>query len=339
MFGLVRTVSAYSKFPKILRLLTAVWLFVSVLPCQAQFEVDPGTLRSGRLAFSVAGTGASTIFVADFDRQKSYSIISDQQAFHEEPDWSMDGKSLLYSAGDSPAQRHIFLFDGERSRQLTTGAQFDQDPQWFSGSDLISFIRSGKGRTRTIWTMQSNGEKLQLGYAAKAESFSARPSPKLTELLVVTDTDWPGRDILLIPFDTEKPRLVTIGSVNHDDPAWNPDGQRFAVTAGRSPETEIAIIAVKRDEEGQSPLEYVTREAGTERNPEWHDDGKRIFYIKDLTESGSEVRLIDTGSKDQKVIIRSKQRIRNLTWTPTAGMNAPRGDYFVVSKEAPKAAR
>lgn len=172
------------------------------------------------------------------------AVSSDR--FDPNPAWSPDGKSISYT---------------ERSRQF------------FSGKlKVISFDEStgtARGVAKDLYIAKNDrGGAWAINTAAWAPDSKALA-------VVLQETGWDK--IFLIPAAGGKPRQLTLGESEDEDPVYSPDGKLIAIVSNRgiAEERHIWLVPVS----GGAPWR-LTHLDGIESSPQWSPDSKTIYFSR-----------------------------------------------------------
>jgi hypothetical protein len=120
-----------------------------------------------RIVFEGLSTaGFSDLYVFDFRTQSRRALTEDHYK-DEDPDWSPDGASIVFSSDrtstGSDGSTNLFLLDAGAGtvRYLTHGAWHDQDPRWSRDGRRIAFS-SDRGGIYDLYTIDTNGNGRRL---------------------------------------------------------------------------------------------------------------------------------------------------------------------------------
>ena len=168
-------------------------------------------------------------------------------------DWSPDGKSLIYSRRSKPDRNGCRFWDlyeltpgkrGEGPRRLTFGLRAAY-PSVSPDGKRIAFVRNGRGNAN-LCVSGSDG----------------------TGVRQLTDFRDGGQVYA---------------------PRWSPDGRRIAFSFSHADQRDIGVVSSERDTGSiSSPAadesdEMVIASAGTDRDPCWTPDGKRLMFSSDVS--------------------------------------------------------
>ncbi len=118
-----------------------------------------------------------------------------------------------------------------------------------------------------------------------------------------------GREQLFVRTIAERTtRQLTSDDIDHEDPAWSPDGRWLAFTAVRGESRRIAVMPA----DGGAPR-YLTPDTERAIHPSWSPDGQRLLYCTD-----DDVAPPKKNVSDVKAIDMASGRIRTLI---TGGVN------------------
>ena len=186
-----------------------------------------------------------------------------------DPDWSPDGKRLLY---DSEGDVFVTRRDRSLSRRLIRRAI---EPAWSANGRRLVFARDlhpvGGGRDdRDLFVRSLRGG--QARRITRGGGDSADWSSRGEIAFVRTDRRF-RTDVYVVRPDGTGLRRLTRGNTG-DQPSWSPDGRLLAIERrGSDDRLNIAVI----DRQGRLKR-TLTREGATD--PVWSPDGSRIAFSR-----------------------------------------------------------
>ncbi len=188
------------------------------------------------------------------------------------PRWSPDGRYLAFVSDRSGTdQLWILPMDGGEPWKLTSMRDRVASPSWSPDSTRLAYLAQVVAGTDPLVERDPGAPreppKVQvverLKYKFNGEGFRDHPA----QLFVVA---LPGG----------RPRQLTVGDVDVEEPAWAPAGDAIAVASAREPERDydsISDIWVVSAADGT--LRKVTKSEGPASTPSWSPDGQRIAYV------------------------------------------------------------
>ncbi len=195
------------------------------------------------------------------------------------PRWSPDGKYLSFLSDRKKEKGQVFVLDrrGGEARQITDVQQGVEAYEWSpNGTRLVLVIE--------------DPDPNDLSSAEKEKSDDKKvPKPWVIDRLQIKNDDEGyldrRRDHLYV-FTLEKKNLrqITFGDFEDSGPAWSPDGRLIAFTSNRTDDpdanynTDLWVVDPNTLEPKES-LARVTTNPGSDRNPVWHPDSRRLAYI------------------------------------------------------------
>ena len=135
---------------------------------------------------------------------------------------------------------------------------------------------------------------------------AAEPDPDSADVFAVaTNTDG-GRDteIALMTHDGSLLRVLTHNALDEFDPSWSPDRRRIAFARVGARRGGIHVIDVA----GRT-VRRLTH--GGDVGPAFSPDGEHIAFVR-----GSSIRVIDTATRAQRRLARTRWPPRQLSWSP-----------------------
>jgi Tol biopolymer transport system component len=136
-------------------------------PHTPQFSPDGRRIVLNILNTTTKPRRTSRIYVLDADGTDLYAITP-RRLDGGEPDWSPDGKRIVFSSSfQSNRHTHSDIYtvrpDGTGLRRIRRESRntFSFDPVWSPDGGRIAFVRATPSQTPHIWTMRANGTRLR----------------------------------------------------------------------------------------------------------------------------------------------------------------------------------
>jgi len=243
-----------------------------------------------------------------------------------DPQVSPDGKWITYglSTVDTTKDKRnsdiwMVSWDGKESVQLTSTPDGESRARFSPDGKYISFVSARQGATKgQIWLMDRRGGEAKKLTDLKTDLDDYVWSPDGKKIaMMLRDPDYADSaktkvrkpfvldryhfkadikgyiekgSVHLYVFDvtTKKMDTLTTGLYDESSPVWSPDGSQLAFVSNRTEDpdrnqnTDIYVIVAKP---GATPKQLTTW-AGSDNNPVWSPDGKRIAYTRS-TASGN----------------------------------------------------
>jgi Tol biopolymer transport system component len=261
------------------------------------FDIAP---TGDKIIFTGKGKGNWDLYFLDLTTKK-VTLLAETDQWERHPQFSPDGKFILYTAADNPQDPHtawhLFLrsVDGKTVQQLTSGSKVADDWALFvpPQGERILFARCN-ALIQTAWRGYvwdwNNAEYLLIkrdGTALRAAPFRWGDiflhafSPDGDKLLVSKPVDANSQvhlpEMLIMEINSSMfsiNRTVTLGS--GDTPIWSPDGKRIAFVADRKQPYAYELWIMDADGSNARQLTslgaYIT-------NPRFTPDGKSILFL------------------------------------------------------------
>jgi len=196
---------------------------------------DPAFAPDGRLVVSIDGD-----LYLQAPSSGAWTRLTSGSAWDRQPAWSRDGTAIVFSSDRSggfdlwrvavPANGTTPSGDPER---LTTSPEPDEEPSVGNDGRII-FVR-GRGAMARLWSRARDGTEQRLTRGQAAERWpTVSPDGARVAYVAVTET---GRRLRVRALANDSARAadsVVIADRDAERPAWSPQGDRLAFTAGGS---------------------------------------------------------------------------------------------------------
>ena len=261
------------------------------------------------------------------------SLAHDDRSI-EEPLWSPDDAHLAYIAGAkvihhgespsyageklifvnleyAPGQLYSVATNGGKPTSIDTPGEYN-GVAWTGATHLTYDRQSNSYKIRTIYVSDINGGTPKVVHEDKEDKFwslpdweaDAKPNPSPDGKWIAFLTDLDGWDHLyVVPAAGGKAIQITKGQFEAWRPAWSHDSTRIAFDAnepGKPGDRRVGIATIGSDPTKASVV-YVTSDRGTNIEPHWSADDKRLVYEHTDTHNSADFLVIDAASSSKPV--------------------------------------
>jgi TolB protein len=279
-------------------------------------DVDGGRVRSANetikdLQFgNWSPDGLKVLFYKEGDAKTLYLANADGSDEMKFPvragnlDWSSDGKQIVYQEGQTLGNAEIFVYTIETgtSKNITNGPAFDADPAFSPDGKQIVFV-SGRDGNPEVYLMNVDGSNLRR--LTNHPAFDNHPvfSPDGTQIAFNSDRENENSNIYLMRADgSDVQRLTDWPSNETVEPGcWSPDGTRIAISSDKHGSDDIFVVSA----EVYHPESVLTDDASDLRRPMYFADGKQILHQAELPDKSGELRVFDTETKQNHVLLKT----------------------------------
>lgn len=334
-----------------LRCIRSSLVLLSVLPCAAPAQEQPGRLTVDTyLDWEFANDpqlspdGRQVIYEREWidkinDRHESQVWIMNADGTRNRflvdgssPRWSPNGTRIAYVAEGQPRGAQIFVrwMDAEgATSQVTRLTESPSDLAWAPDGERIAF---------TMVVDEPSDPKWKIDMPDKPEGAEWTAAPRIVERLNYR-RDRVGwlpdghRHIFVVSADGGTARQVTNGEYNHGSPRWTPDGRSLLFSGLRVEEAEYRYreSEVYAVDVASGEVRQLTTREGPDGDPEPSPDGRYVAYqgydFTTDTYKENELWVMEAdGSNPRKIAEELGRSLSNVTWAPDS-----RGVYFTAS--------
>ena len=197
---------------------------------------------------------------------------------------STSGREVFYASthhtGETPGARvgplpedmELYRQDLDRGgfERLTDSPGFDGDATWCRHGGLLVYTSTRSGDAELY---RQAGDETRRLTEAPGPDLAAALSPDCGRVAWVRDGA-----LWVAGSDGSDPRGLVASGV--DGPAWHPDGQHLVFSARPAPGEATELFTIRSD---GTDLRRLTASSGSEEEPSFSPDGRRLLYSWDRT--------------------------------------------------------
>lgn len=204
-----------------------------------------------------------------------------------QPDWSPDGKSVIYVSYQKNAME-LWLLDlaTGKATQLTSGGAVNVEPRWSPDGRRIVFVSTTYNGRFHVFLGEVRGEQLENVTRLTGETKSSLPRYYYSA------------------FDTEI------------SPAWSPDGQEIVFVSNRGHIHGSGGIWRMKAQVGGAAHEIHYEETNWKARPDFSPDGTRVVYSSYLGRSWHQLWMMPGRGGDAFPISYGDWDETNARWSP-----------------------
>lgn len=266
-----------------------------------------------RLAFLSRTPDGKEMYAVDFDGA-NVEKLTDEQSVILSPDWSPNGRFIVYTSYKEHNPDLILLDPNARRRRrpLLRLPGINSAPAWSPDGTKISLVLS-KDSNSEIYVLNRWRKLTRLTRHFNIDT-SPTWSPDGKEIAFTSDRSGTGRPQIYIMNSTSGDRTgvrrITFSSRYNDNPAWSPDGDKIAYTSMVKRNFQIRIYNTETRKTTD-----VTSGRGSKEEPTWSPDGQFLAYRMTRGRQSS-IHIKRIGGKKSRQLTFLPEGGVSPTWSP-----------------------
>ena len=261
------------------------------------FDIPTGSntafKRQGTIVYASTRTNVRNwdIFTISVDGGEIRQL-TDTREFEQHPNWSPDGRSVLFTYGDVMSNIDVYTMaeDGSDRRPLTEHPERDQRPSWSPDGGTIAFESQRDGDV-AIWLMDADGGNKRKLVKGREPSWS----PDGGRIVFVSGQFDDNDEIYLIDADGSNRTRMTDGKKFDWYPNWSSQGNRLVFCSERFGGQELMLMRA----DGSAQTRITIAEKTYELEPVWSPDGKGVTYMGKMEGDGEyDIYVMDANGFD-----------------------------------------
>lgn len=265
-----------------------------------------------RIAFLSRSKKGKEIYAIDFDGAQAKKL-TDERAVVLSPDWSPNGRSIVYTSYKDHNPDLIMVDDkGRKRRPLLKLPGLNSAPAWSPDGNMISLVLS-RDRNSEIYVLNRWRKLVRLTRHFNIDT-SPTWSPDGEKIAFTSDRSGTGRPQIYImdaqSGDRKGVQRITFDSSYNDNAAWSPNGDMIAYTSLVNGKFQIKVYNL----ETRDTL-TLTEGPRNKEEPTWSPDGRYLaFRVSQGRASAIHIQRVE-GTRSRQLTFLSKGGF-SPTWSP-----------------------
>jgi len=276
------------------------------------------TGKVGKIAFTSNRDGNNEIYVMNADGSNQTNLTN-SPAFDWYPDWSSDGKKIIFGSYRNPSDEHdediyVMNADGSNVERLTDSPEWSGFAAWSPDGTKIAFCSNRDG-TQDIYIMNADGSGITRVTNDPEPDYY--PDWSLDGSIIVYLRGDPGDncEIYIINIDgTNKTNLTNNPEID-GYPSFSPDGTRIAFNRefyrGEKAVCNICVMDPDGTNFVQLTQQSTIHEPLGGGVPRWSPDGSKIVF-----QAEGEIYTINADGTNRVNITNSPGADWYASWSP-----------------------
>jgi TolB protein len=298
---------------------------------------------SQELVYSMAGT----LWRQRVDSNEAVQLTDGGLGYDYQPDWSPDGKSVVYVCYQKDAME-LWLLDlaSGRTQQLTNGGAVNVEPRWSPDGKKIAWVSTEYNRRFHVFIADFLDGELKNVVRLTGETQSALPRYYYSQHDMEINPAW-TRDAHEILFVSNRGHIYGTGGfwrmkaepgaeareIHYEETSWkarpdfSPDGSRMVYSSYLGGQWHNLWVMPAKGGDA-FPLSYGDWD---ETNVRWSPDGTRLAYISNQTGDTSLWFEAIPGAAKQALAISRRRYLSPRALVAVSIRDNERGEYARVS--------
>jgi TolB protein len=254
----------------------------------------------------VAGKKVKEIFTMDWDTNNPIRVTN-HNSIALSPNWSPDGKMVLYTAYIKKGPKGIRNPDllvlelASSNRWLVSYRLGVNSGGFFHPEGKSIFLTIAEAGSSDIFRIDMDGKVLNKITSGPRGALNVEPAVSPDGKQIAFSSDRSGQPMVwIMNIDGSNLKRITWGGVYNSSPAWSPDGKKIAFAGFEKDHYDI--FTINTDGSGIERLTSAKKNNGKpadNEDPVFSPDGRLVMYTSNRT-GDNQIYIINMDGSDEK---------------------------------------